>query len=159
MDQFADRFFNMFVEVNKKHKPIPYGMKSKNALQLYNEKLEQHETHKKIWQKDGISVMTSDDSTLELSMLFRSIWIKMLPQDQIIKTLKPHKNHLQTVGLMTSEKHYDAYVKTFIRAGVTRITQGANMSRMMTGESHDGSYPLRLYTKIVETEYKKSTIG
>ena len=152
LDKFADRFFNIFIEINKEHKPIPFGMKSKNALTIYNEKLEQHQTHKKIWHKDGISVMTSDDSKLELSMLFRSIWIKMLPKDRIILNLKPHKNHLQTVGLMTNLKQYDLYADLLFKAGATRITKGAHMSRMITGESHDGSFPLRLYTKIVEIE-------
>jgi hypothetical protein len=138
--------------VNKTHKPIPFGMKSKNALQLYNDKLEQHITKKKIWQQNGISVTTSDDSLLELSMLFRSIWIKMLPKENIIKQLKPHKNHLQTIGLMTSDKTYQAYANMLINAGATRITKGINMSAMITGESHDGSFPLRLYTKVVEIE-------
>jgi len=153
LDQFADRFFSIFLEVNKEHKPIPFGMKSKNALELYNEKLEQHLTSKKIWQKDGISVMTSDDSNLELSMLFRSIWIKMLPKEEIINRLKPHKNHLQTVGLMTSSQDYQSYAQILTSAGTTRIAKGIHMSRMMTGESHDGSFPLRLYTKVVEIEF------
>ncbi|MBI9009202.1 MAG: acyl-CoA reductase [Tenericutes bacterium] len=152
LDKFADRFFNIFVGVNKSHKPIPFVMKSKNALELYNEKLEQHLTHKHIWQQDGISVITSDDSKLELSMLFRSIWIKMLPKKQIIKELRPHKNHLQTVGLMTSKETYQEYVDIFVKSGITRITKGEDMSRMIIGESHDGIYPLKLYTKIIEIE-------
>ena len=152
LDQFAERFFEIFVRVNQKHKPIPFGMKSKNALALYNERLEQHVTHKRIWQQDGISVTTSDDSNLELSMLFRSIWIKMLPKQHIIQTLRPYKSHLQTVGLMTSPQVYEDYVKLFINAGITKISKGENMSKLMTGESHDGTYPLRLYTKIIEIE-------
>jgi Acyl-CoA reductase (LuxC) len=152
LDKFADRFFKIFLEVNKKYKPIPFGMKSKNALELYNERLEQHITHKKIWQQDGISVTTSDDYKLELSMLFRSIWIKMLPKDQIIKELRPHKNHLQTIGLMTPKDVYQDYVDIFVKSGITRITKGSEMSRMIIGESHDGNYPLKLYTKIIEIE-------
>lgn len=158
LDKFADRFFNIFVEVNKEHKPIPFGMKSKNALALYNERLEQHRTNKKIWQKDGISVMTSDDSILELSLLFRSIWIKMLAKDNIVMQLRPYKNHLQTVGLLTNERLYDIYAQLFIKAGITKITSGENMSRVLIGESHDGNYPLRLYTKIVELEKSKKVL-
>ncbi|MFA6801769.1 MAG: acyl-CoA reductase [Acholeplasmataceae bacterium] len=152
LDKFADRFFKIFIEVNKEHKPIPFGMKSKNALELYNQRLEQHITHKKIWQQDGISVITSDDCKLELSMLFRSIWIKMLPKQHIIKELRPYKNHLQTVGLMTSKETYQEYVDMFVKSGITRITKGLDMSRMVIGESHDGVYPLKLYTKIIEIE-------
>ena len=48
LDMFAERFFNIFVEVNKTHKPVSYGMKSKNALQLYYEELESKRSKKRI---------------------------------------------------------------------------------------------------------------
>ncbi|MBN2697122.1 MAG: acyl-CoA reductase [Bacilli bacterium] len=151
LDAFAERFFNIFVSVNKQHKPIPFGMKSKNALQLYYEQLQQNETNKKIWKKDGISVTTSDDSELELSMMFRSIWVKMLPRKQLIHQLKPHKSHLQTVGLLASDSEFEELKHLLIQAGVTRITKPGDMSRMIVGESHDGVYPLRLYSRVVES--------
>jgi len=53
LDAFADRFFHIFLNANKQHKPIPYGMKCKNALQLYYEQLQLDETDKKLWKKDG----------------------------------------------------------------------------------------------------------
>jgi hypothetical protein len=151
LDKFAQRFFEIFVRVNKTHKPVPFGMKSKNALQLYYEELEARRSKKKIWKKDGISVITSDDSELELSMMFRSIWIKMLPKNKIIENLKPHKSHLQTVGLMVKEDEVSVLKDMLIKSGVTRITKGIDMSRIIVGESHDGMYPLRLYSRVVET--------
>ena len=151
LDAFAERFFHIFVNTNKQHKPIPYGMKCKNALQLYYEQLQLNESKKKIWKQDGISVVTSSDSDLELSMMFRSIWVKMLPKDQIIHRLKPHKSHLQTVGLLTTNQQYEALKYLLIHAGVTRITKPNDMSRIIVGESHDGMYPLRLYSRVVES--------
>jgi hypothetical protein len=151
LDKFAERFFNIFVEANKAHKPVPYGMKSKNALQLYYEELEATSSKKRIWKKDGISVMTSDDCELELSLMFRSIWIKMLPNNKIIERLKPHKNHLQTVGLLTGREKIEQLKNLLIRTGVTRITKGKDMSRIIVGESHDGMYPLMLYSRVVES--------
>ena len=151
LDKFAQRFFEIFVRVNKTHKPVPFGMKSKNALQLYYEELEARRSKKKIWKKDGISVITSDDSELELSMMFRSIWIKMLPKKKIIENLKPHKSHLQTVGLMAKEDEVSVLKDLLIKSGVTRITKAIDMSRIIVGESHDGMYPLRLYSRVVET--------
>lgn len=151
LDKFAERFFEIFVRVNKTHKPVPFGMKSKNALQLYYEELEARRSKKKIWKKDGISVITSDDSELELSMMFRSIWIKMLPKNKIIENLKPHKSHLQTVGLMAKEDEVSVLKDLLIKSGVTRITKAIDMSRIIVGESHDGMYPLRLYSRVVET--------
>ena len=151
LDKFAQRFFEIFVRVNKTHKPVPFGMNSKNALQLYYEELEARRSKKKIWKKDGISVITSDDSELELSMMFRSIWIKMLPKNKIIENLKPHKSHLQTVGLMAKEDEVSVLKDLLIKSGVTRITKAIDMSRIIVGESHDGMYPLRLYSRVVET--------
>ena len=151
LDAFAERFFNIFVNINKKHKPIPYGMKCKNALQLYYEQMQISEKNKKIWKKDGISVVTSLDSELELSMMFRNIWVKMLPKDQMIHQLKPHKSHLQTVGLLTNNHQYEALKFLLIQSGVTRITKPYDMSRIIVGESHDGMYPLRLYSRVVES--------
>ncbi len=151
LDQFAKRFFDIFVEINKSHKPVPFGMKSRNALQLYYEELESKKSKKKILKKDGISVITSDDSQLELSMMFRSIWIKMLPKDKIIQNLKPHKNHLQTAGLLAPDNKSEEIKSLLIKAGLTRITKGKDMSRIIVGESHDGVYPLMQYSRVVES--------
>ncbi len=150
LNKFASRFFNIFVKVNKLHPPVPYGMKSKNAVELYYEQLVANKTHKKIWKQDGISVITSKDRLLELSLLFRNIWIKRLPASEIIKTIKPHKNHLQSVAILSPKKQYNYYLQKFINAGVVRIKEPQEMSDVLLGESHDGIYPLRLYSKIVE---------
>ncbi len=150
LDAFAERFFNIFLKINALHKPVPYGMRCKNALQLYYEKLQIKETNKRIWKQDGISVTTSDDSELELSMLFRSIWIKKLPKEKLIHQLRPHKNHLQTVGLICRDSDDETYKHLMVQAGLTRITKAKNMSRIIVGESHDGMYPLSLYSRVVE---------
>ncbi len=154
LDDFAERFFNIFTKVNKLHTPVPFGMMSKNAVELYYEKLVQHETGKKIWKQDGISVVTSDDSKLELSLLFRNIWIKALEQKDIVKVIKPHKNHLQTVSILAPKVKYDEYKNKLIQAGLVRIKKASEMSDVILGESHDGMYPLRVYSRVVE-EYVK----
>jgi hypothetical protein len=151
LDAFAKRFYDILQEVNKKHKPVSIGMRGKNTIQHYYEKLEMHRTHKNIWSEGGISVMTSDDHELELSMMFRNVWVKGLKRDDIIKTLKPHKNHLQTVGLMCLDKDKDELKEKLAQAGLVRITKSSDMSRMIVGESHDGIYALREYTRIVES--------
>jgi hypothetical protein len=151
LDAFAKRFYDILQEVNKKHKPVSIGMRGKNTIQHYYEKLEMHRTHKNIWSEGGISVMTSDDHELELSMMFRNVWVKGLKRDDIIKTLKPHKNHLQTVGLMCLDKDKAELKEKLALAGLVRITKSSDMSRMIVGESHDGIYALRDYTRIVES--------
>lgn len=151
LDAFAKRFYDIMQHVNLLHKQVSLGMRGKNTIQHYYEKLEMHRTNKKIWSENGISVITSDDHELELSMMFRNIWVKGLLRNDIIKTLKPHKNHLQTVGLMCLEQDKDGLKKKLAQAGLVRITKSSDMSRMIVGESHDGTYALKEYTRIVES--------
>jgi hypothetical protein len=40
--------------------------------------------------------------------------------------------------------------KFLLKAGATRVTHAGDMSRMLSGEAHDGEYPLQRYSKIVE---------
>jgi len=150
LDKFAKRFFDIFIDENSKHIQVPYGIKSRNAVELYYEEMVKLKTKKKIWKKDGLSVMTSNDSDLELSLMFRNIWIKMLPIDSIVKVIKPHKNHLQSVSILGLKSEYDKYVDKFIQAGLVRIKKTDEMSEVILGESHDGMYPLRLYSRVVE---------
>jgi hypothetical protein len=150
--EFAKRFFEIFKRVAKEFKPVSYGMLAKNAINLYNEKLEKHYTNKTIFYEDGVSVIVSDDDKLELSYMFRNIWIKRLPRNKIVENLKYHKNHLQTVGLLCCKKDKEELTKKLAISGVIRITSGEDMSRMIPGESHDGTYSLKEYTRIVEFE-------
>lgn len=151
IDAFAKRFYTILQEVSQEHKPISLGMRGKNTIQHYYEKLEMHQTHKKIWAENGISVITSDDQELELSMLFRNVWVKACPRKKIIEVLKPHKNHLQTAGLMCGNDDLSELTQKLAQAGIVRITKPSEMSRMIMGESHDGTYALREYTRIVES--------
>jgi len=151
VDLFAKRFYDIFMRVAQTHPPIPFGMKGKNAIQLYYENMVAYKTGKKIWQAPGMSVITSDDAQLELSMLFRNVWVKGLDRHQMVQVLKPHKNHLQTAALMCGSKDFKQLSDLLASSGVTRITKADEMSRMIVGESHDGTYALREYTRIVET--------
>ena len=151
LDTFAERFFKIFIEVNKTHVPVPFGMKSRNAVELYYEKLVQDISKKRIWKQDGISVVTSNDNKLELSLLFRNVWIKCLPRDQIVKVIKPHRSHLQSATILAPKKEYNIYLEKLIQSGLVRIKKPIEMSEVLLGESHDGMYPLRLYSNIVET--------
>lgn len=149
---FARRFFEIFKQVNQKSAPVDYGMKAKNAIHLYNERLESHATGNTILQEDGISVIVCNDSTLQLSYLYRSLWVKRLPYDKL-PTLKACKNHLQTAAVLTTNANKRAKICSMLaNIGVVRITSAGNMSRMLCGEAHDGTYALREYSRIVETE-------
>ena len=83
-----------------------------------------------------------------------AIWIKGLPKESIVKTIKPHKSYLQTVSVLSPKKEYNAYKDSLIQAGLVRIKRPNEMSDVLLGESHDGQYPLRMYSRVVETYNK-----
>lgn len=150
LDKFAERFFKIFLEENKKQIAVPFGMQSKNAVELYYEELVKDKTKKRIWKKDGISVVTTNDHNLELSLLFRNVWIKMLQNKDIIKAIKPYKSHLQSSSILAPIEKYDGYLDKLMKAGLVRIKKPSEMSEVILGESHDGMYPLRLYSRVIE---------
>lgn len=154
LDVFANRFFNLFVEIQKEYQLTPFGIRSKNAVELYYEEMVQEDTGKKIWKKDGISVLTSDDNKLELSLLYRNVWIKMLPIKELVTVIKPSKNHLQTATILAPKEIYYLYQDKLVQSGIVRIKKASEMSDALLGESHDGMFPLRLYSRVVEV-YKK----
>lgn len=149
---FANRFFAILRQADHEARPVDYGMKAKNAINLYNEVLEQHETGNEILRGEGVSVIVKQDRELELSYMYRNVWIKALPMEQI-HTLKKHKNYLQTAAVLTTDpEKRQKIAENLASVGVVRITSPGRMSRMICGEAHDGTYALREYSRIVETE-------
>ena len=150
--EFAERFFEILKRVNGKSNPVDYGIKAKTAINLYNEKLEDSSVKSKIYYDNGVSVISREDKELELSYLYRNVWIKRLPVNELY-TLKKHKNHLQTACVLTADSGKRKEISAILaRIGIVRITSAGNMSRIICGEAHDGTYALREYSRIVETE-------
>lgn len=143
-------FFNILKEVSKEYSPESIGVRGKVGIALYNEELENETGQKKIYKENGVSVIVSQDSKLELSYMFRNLWVKPLARKAIVRELKEYTGHLQTVGLICKEQERQLLAKEFVKAGAVRITGGGNMSETLPGEAHDGEYPLRRYSKIVE---------
>jgi len=149
VEQFAIRFFDILKKVNAEVGFNHIGIRGKQTLQLYNDMLENK--YEKIYKQDGVSIIIGKDTKLELSYLFRNIWIKKLPHNMIVMNLKEYKTHLQTCGLLCSLEEREMLAKIIASVGVVRITKG-NMSVVHQGEAHDGTYALREYTRIVEIE-------
>lgn len=132
------------------------GIRGKVSISLYNEELESGSSGRKALRGNGVSVLVCNDSSLELSYMFRNCWIKPLPRTDIIKALKSYRGYLQTVGLICKESERHIFADILARTGVTRITYGFDMSRTVSGETHDGEYALRRYSHIIEKEVRTS---
>lgn len=148
----AERFLHILEEVSVDYPLESIGVRGKVSISLYNEELESMHSGRKVLRGKGVSVITAMDSELELSFMFKNCWIKPLPRENIIKVLKGKKGYLQTVGLICKDVERDMLVDSFIKAGLTHIAHPVNMSQMLPGGTHDGEYPLRRYSRVVEVE-------
>ena len=149
-ERFGERFFALLKKANAETGKADIGMRGKNTLRLYTDSLEAV-AGRRVLQGDGVSVVIKEDSELELSYLFRNVWIKRLQRTELVKRLKRYKGHLQTCGLLCGAEEKKELADLLGTAGVVRIT-GSDMSRMIPGEAHDGTYPLREYSRIVEID-------
>ncbi len=129
------------------------GIRAQITLQLYTVELE-HKAGSRIMRGNGCSLTMNEDYSLEPSLQFRNLWVKPLPRRKLLATLRPHKNHLQTAGLLCGEHECDTLTHMLWRAGVVRVTSGSNMSSAYAAEPHDGQYPLRSYVKVVSAWQK-----
>lgn len=152
VNMVAQRFLHILEEVAVDYPQEKIGVRGKVSISLYNEELESIYTGRKILRGKGVSVIVAEDSKLELSYMFKNSWIKPLPDKNIIKALKGKKGHLQTVGLICADGERDELAGMFTKAGLTHIARPKNMSQMLPGGTHDGEYPLRRYSRIVEVE-------
>ena len=94
-----------------------------------------------------MSVITRRDSELELSYMYRNVWVKKLPLSSLHE-LHKHKGYLQTASVLTSDPVKRKIICDKLAGiGVVRITSAGKMSRSVPGEAHDE------YTRIVECEF------
>ncbi len=151
--RFCERFLHI---LDKASREIPFsidvGMQAQITLQLYNESLDSLYREKKIFRQGDCSILAWNDHILEPGILFRNCWAKPLPRHELLHTLRPYKNHLQTVGLLCAEEERAELFDLFCKTGIVRITRGENMSSVYCGLPHDGEYSLRRYTKIVSND-------
>ncbi len=145
---FAERFFEILKKKNLEMGKASLGMRAKAALNVYNEKLEGKSL---VLSSDGVSVIVYPDEALTLSFLFRNVWIRKLPEQRIISVLRPYRGYLQSCALCSEGEKAGAITDLLIKAGLCRICDG-ELSAFAEGESHDGTYPLKEYSRIVDLE-------
>lgn len=110
------------------------------------------ESEETTYQGKGCSLIACQDSELELSFMFGNCLVKPLPKAQMVATLRQKKGYLQTAGLICEPQKRKELTELLARAGLVRIMRAGNMSESYCGEAHDGEYPLRRYTRIVNFE-------
>jgi len=147
---FCRIFLPILEKVSSQYPEIPLSAQAQNTLQLQARELEKaYGDAAEIYKGVNASLILELDSDLTPSLQFRNLWVKILPQDQLVAGLHPYKNHLQTVALLCDEQERESLRNKLWRTGVVRISGGREMSQSYCGAAHDGDYALRRYTRIV----------
>lgn len=89
------------------------------------------------------------DSELSASPLYRTVIIKPICRADIVKTLRPFRAYLQSVGLACTTEQIAPLTALLVAGGANRITTPGRMMAGYTGEPHDGLYAMRQYLKRV----------
>ncbi|NXY94277.1 AMP-binding protein [Streptomyces sp. BR123] len=97
-------------------------------------------------------VMADTRSPLTASPLHRSVWVKPLPRERMIATLRPMRRYLQTAGIAGTRTDTAELARTALAAGVTRVTPVGAMLESYAGEPHDGVYALQRYSRRVAVQ-------
>ena len=103
----------------------------------------------KLYDGADCRVFVRYDSELCASPLYRTVIIKPITRKELIKSLRPFRSYLQSVGLSCSTDEIVPLTNLLISGGVNRITQPGLMMSGYTGEPHDGIYAMTHYVKRV----------
>lgn len=95
------------------------------------------------------SLTACTDSELELSDLYGNCLVKRLPEREILRVLRKSKGRLQTAGLICAPERREHLTDLLVCSGINRVLPPGKMSETFPGEAHDGEYPLRRYTRMV----------
>lgn len=96
-------------------------------------------------------VLIDYKSGLRPSPLYRTIWLKPIGRENIVRLMRPLRPYLQTVGLACLSSDLAELTENFIQAGITRIRRPGEMIESYSGEPHDGVYALRRYSRKVSS--------
>ncbi|RLU81776.1 hypothetical protein CTZ27_31725 [Streptomyces griseocarneus] len=112
---------------------------------------EEHLGLTKTYEKaDGAwRILVDHRSALRASPLYRTVWVKPLPREELTATLRPMRRYLQTAGLAAARTDVPELAEKLFTAGVLRITPVGSMLDSYAGEPHDGLYPLQRYSRRV----------
>lgn len=123
----------------------------KSLLPEYTDVIEDGDGRWRIW----IDSRTS----LRASPLYKTIWVKPIQRTAVMKTFRPMKQYLQTVGLACDISELFELSRLFYSSGVTRIRSNGGMQDSYMGEPHDGYFALNRYVRRVSLESKIESLA
>lgn len=102
--------------------------------------------------ENDFRVFVDFNNNLTASPLYRTVIVKPLVREDIVKTLRPYRSYMQSAALSCDLKDIVTLTDKLLKAGITRIKNPGSMLGGYTGEPHDGVYALSQYVKRVSIE-------
>lgn len=153
VDKFAHRLSTYIGQSSNKYPPAYRAIDVQAQITWAHEFIKTEEIfgEKRLITDDKkeYGVMIDYNTELKSSPLFRNIWVMPIRRSDLLHILRPHKGHLQTVGLSCNKDELNELSQIFYAVGITRITNCGEMSSNYSGEPHDGVFPLQRYIKRV----------
>lgn len=151
---FCKEFLPYLEKAAQKYPVTEIGAVAEMTLRRYANRLEyllddNADSNILIYHGKECSLTAYTDSELELSYMYGNCLVKRLPERKMLHVLRKSKGYLQTASLICTPKRREHLTNLLIRSGINRILPPRKMSEAFPGEAHDGEYPLRRYTRIV----------
>lgn len=143
--RFGKRFAELLGEQEDAW-PVPQPIQGKLTIERLTRRLEGFYEKNPCYCNRSSSVTCCPDSVLELSPQFGNVYVKPLPEGELIASLWQQKGYLQTAGVYPKE---EGLIRRLASAGVTRVCGVDEMSRLCLPDSHDGRLPLLEYSRLV----------
>ena len=96
------------------------------------------------------TVTALPDAACEMSLPYGNVWVRPLPQADIIRVLFPYKNRLQSAALLCPEAERERLADTLLRTGMVRVTDAAHLTEALPAMPHDGEWEWGRYVKRAE---------
>ena len=148
---FAEEFFGVLQEVSDTYPLHPVSQAEKAELTTQKQLcyLDEIMGEAKLFDGNGCRIFVKFDSELCASPLFRSVILKAINRNEIIKVLRPFRSYLQSVGLACGRDEIASLSSLLLSGGVNRITEPGMMMSGYTGEPHDGVRAMTQYLKRI----------
>ncbi len=163
LEAFGGKFARTLGSVSKTMAAVPPGPAEQAEITLAAELARQEaclgrakviEEPAKKWR-----VLIDARPALTASPLFRTIWVKPLPREKIVSTLRPMRYYLQTAGLACGLPDLAELSQSLLNAGAVRVRRVGEMAGSYSGEAHDGVYALQRYCRRVSVQAGRQAQG
>ena len=166
LEQFAEKLSTYLNDEEKNHPAIIPSIEEQAEITVVSEqvRLNSIDSQSKLIKSKNNSwrLYVDNNASLNASPLFRTLWVKPMPQKSLVENLLPLKMYLQTAGIWCLPNKTEELSHQLFEAGVQRVHTLGEMLNSYMGEPHDGVYALERFCKrisFVDGNNKKNMIN